>query len=107
NVLVAVVVPNEEFLAREIASTDGLAHLSGKPYGELCQDKDVTKMMIKVMDSWGRSNDLKGFEIPKNIFLESEPFSVENGILTPTLKVKRPIAKAHYQETIVELYKQL
>ncbi|KAJ2483759.1 medium-chain fatty acid-CoA ligase faa2 [Coemansia sp. RSA 2131] len=103
--LVAVVVPNEEFLAREIASS--LSHLAGKPHSELCLDKDVIKMMISVVDSWGRSNDLKGFEIPKNIFLESDPFSVENDILTPTLKVKRPIAKARYLQTIAQLYQQL
>ncbi|KAJ2163546.1 medium-chain fatty acid-CoA ligase faa2 [Coemansia sp. RSA 562] len=105
--LVAVLVPNEEFLAREIAASHSLSHLAGKPYSELCTNKDVVEMMISVVDAWGRSNDLKGFEIPKNIFLESDPFSVENDILTPTLKVKRPIAKARYLQTIAQLYQQL
>ncbi|KAJ2683314.1 medium-chain fatty acid-CoA ligase faa2, partial [Coemansia sp. RSA 1285] len=48
-----------------------------------------------------------GFEIPKRIYLESNPFSVENNILTPTLKVKRPVAKDVYIETINRLYTDL
>ncbi|KAJ2650016.1 medium-chain fatty acid-CoA ligase faa2 [Coemansia sp. RSA 1250] len=102
--LVAIVVPNEEFLAKEVAQSSSLAHLAGKSHAELCQNEDVISMMLNKMNLWGRSNDLKGFEIPKHIYLEADPFSVENGILTPTLKVKRPIAKAHYEDIIAALY---
>ncbi|KAJ1814327.1 medium-chain fatty acid-CoA ligase faa2, partial [Coemansia sp. RSA 2675] len=49
-------------------------------------------------------NGLKGFEIPKNIFLESKPFTIENELLTPTFKVKRPVAKEAYKAELERLY---
>ncbi|KAJ2796318.1 medium-chain fatty acid-CoA ligase faa2, partial [Coemansia furcata] len=52
-------------------------------------------------------NGLKGFEIPKNIFLESKPFSIENNILTPTFKVKRLVSKDMYKPTLERLYAEL
>ncbi|KAJ2741481.1 medium-chain fatty acid-CoA ligase faa2, partial [Coemansia sp. BCRC 34301] len=93
--VVAIVVPNEEFMRRLIAETPALAHLTAKnlSYAELCLEPEVVGFYLIVFQGWGRKNDLKGFEIPKNLFLESTPFSVENNVLTPTFKVKRPVAK--------------
>ena len=33
-----------------------------------------------------------------------EPWTIENGMLTPTLKLKRRIIKARYQDAIASLY---
>jgi long-chain acyl-CoA synthetase len=41
------------------------------------------------------------------VTLIPEPFSVENGLLTPTFKLKRPQAKAAYQAVIDRMYDQL
>lgn len=43
----------------------------------------------------------------KAIMLHAEPFSVENGFLTPTFKVKRPAVKTAFMEHFVRLYKEL
>ncbi|KAJ1964490.1 medium-chain fatty acid-CoA ligase faa2, partial [Dipsacomyces acuminosporus] len=102
--LVAVIVPSEEFIRREVAEVDSLSHLSESSFKQICDDKETAKHIISVINAWGRKNDLKGYEIPKNIHLESEPFSVENDILTPTFKIKRPFAKKHYQDTLDRLY---
>ena len=37
--------------------------------------------------------------------IETEPFSVENELLTPTQKAKRPVIQAKYKEALEELYK--
>ena len=37
--------------------------------------------------------------------LLAEPFSMENGMLTQTLKVKRPVVMEHYRDMINEMYK--
>ena len=40
----------------------------------------------------------------KAISLTPEIWSVENGLLTPTLKFKRPALKSHFKETFEDLY---
>ncbi|KAJ2720245.1 medium-chain fatty acid-CoA ligase faa2 [Coemansia sp. Benny D115] len=102
--LVAVVVPNEEFLRREVAKNPKLADLS---FADLCKNQEVVQLMLKSINDWGRKSGLKGFEIPRNIYLESVPFTVDNDILTPTLKIKRPAAKKHYIEILNKLYEEL
>jgi long-chain acyl-CoA synthetase len=49
----------------------------------------------------------KGFnslELPKQIHLTCDPFTVENGILTVTQKLKRNEAKKVYQSEIDAMY---
>lgn len=43
----------------------------------------------------------------KAIMLLDEPFSVENGYLTPTFKTKRPAVKNAFMDTFVKLYEEL
>ena len=43
----------------------------------------------------------------KDIYLHPDPFSVQNGLLTPTLKSKRPQLKAYFKPQIEDLYQQL
>jgi hypothetical protein len=45
----------------------------------------------------GKEAGLKGFEQVKAIHLHPELFSVENGLFTPTFKLKRPQARARFQ----------
>jgi long-chain acyl-CoA synthetase len=56
------------------------------------------------METIGRSNGAKGFEIVKNVHLTLDEFSEENGLLTPTKKVKRNEVKLQYQKEISEMY---
>lgn len=48
--------------------------------------------------------DLASFETPKKVGLLSEPFTVDNGALTPTQKVKRPVVAGRYAELIESFY---
>lgn len=43
----------------------------------------------------------------KAVYLESEPFSLQNNLLTPTQKLKRMEARERYQAIISELYGKL
>jgi len=45
-----------------------------------------------------------GYEIPKKIILVDEPFSVDNGMLTQTLKLKRRKVVERYENRINEAY---
>lgn len=47
-----------------------------------------------------------GYEIPKKFAMLSEGFSIENGMLTPTLKLKRRVVLDKYMDEIEDLYKE-
>ena len=47
-----------------------------------------------------------GYEIPKKFMYLTENFSLENGTLTQTMKVKRRVVLERYQEAIDALYKK-
>jgi long-chain acyl-CoA synthetase len=82
--LVGIVVPEvDPFLAW--AKEQGFP---GKTAQELVQDKNVRKAFQKVLEAHGRQNDLKGFENVKAVYLDLDPFTPENGLLTPTFKLK-------------------
>uniref|UniRef100_A0A8B9Z783 Arachidonate--CoA ligase n=1 Tax=Buteo japonicus TaxID=224669 RepID=A0A8B9Z783_9AVES len=52
----------------------------------------------------GKESGLKSFEQVKDIVMHTEMFSIENGLLTPTLKAKRPELRKYFQSQIDELY---
>jgi long-chain acyl-CoA synthetase len=41
------------------------------------------------------------------VFLTPEPFAVDNGLLTPSFKLKRPQAKQAFQQEIDAMYHKL
>ncbi|XP_057321321.1 long-chain-fatty-acid--CoA ligase 5 isoform X1 [Microplitis mediator] len=73
----------------------------------LCANPDVKKLIHDDMLQWGREAGLKSFEQVKDIYLHPDPFSVQNGLLTPTLKTKRPQLKAYFKPQIEDLYQNL
>ncbi|KAF9961737.1 Long chain acyl-CoA synthetase 7 peroxisomal [Mortierella alpina] len=73
-------------------------------YEELCAHPAVKETLIEELKEFGRENDLKGFEILKNIHVTAEQFSIENDLLTPTFKLKRHTAKEKYLAEIEQMY---
>ena len=71
---------------------------------DLCGNKKLINEIIRDCDEIGRKNDLKGFELPKKIVIIKEPFSLENNLLTPTLKLKGKEIKNKYSEEIKSMY---
>jgi len=102
SMLVAVVVPNAEYV-EPWAKAQGLAG----DMASLCANPGVNEAILADMTAVGKGADLKGFEMVKAIHLEPSEFSVVNGLLTPTFKLKRPQAKTHYQSTIDAMYAKL
>lgn len=64
----------------------------------------MKKFLLDEVTKICRANDLKGFEIPKALYVHNELFSVENDLLTPTFKLKRPIASKYFAEQIKQMY---
>lgn len=65
---------------------------------------------LEVMHSdWSlsyRSVSLSPFQV-KAIYIHSDMFSVQNGLLTPTLKAKRPELRDYFKKQIEELYSSI
>jgi long-chain acyl-CoA synthetase len=72
--------------------------------------EDIIKQIgIKSLFLHEIKKDLEGeyghYEIPRKVLLSAEPFSIENGILTQTMKPKRRVILDRYEEQLKELYK--
>ncbi|WP_443939538.1 AMP-dependent synthetase/ligase [Pedobacter sp. MW01-1-1] len=52
------------------------------------------------------SNELAKFERIKNFKIKRNPFNIDEGEITPTLKVKRRIVEKKYADVINEMYQQ-
>ena len=101
--LVCIVHPKSDDIINYLKSK-GINDVSYDNYKNYFDDEDLKKEIIKEMDSFGRKNGLKGFEIPKQIYLFKDKFSVENQIITPTMKIKRHVAKKFFEKEINNMY---
>ncbi|KIV86397.1 hypothetical protein PV11_02008 [Exophiala sideris] len=87
-------------LGREVAPTDFEAIKAA------CSEPKVKAAVLKDLDKVGRKKKFAGYERVRNVKLALEPFTVENELLTPTLKLKRPIAAKKYRDTLDQLYSE-
>ena len=102
NYLIAVIYPKSRDVIEFLKKKD--ENVSKENYKNYFDDQDLKTEIVKELDKYGRKSDLKGFELPKKIHLCKEPFSVENQIITPTMKIRRHIAKKHFEAEIKKLY---
>lgn len=96
---VALIVLNAENLPGW-AAQNGLA---GKSLTDLAKEPAVRKLIAGEIEKY--SADFKGFEKIFNFALLTEEFTSENGMLTPTMKVKRNAVVEKYGALIESLYK--
>ena len=68
----------------------------------LCQNKQVVQFVLDRLETM--QQDLAYYEQVKRITLLPEPFSLERGELTDTLKVKRPVINEIYKKQIDKMY---
>ncbi|XP_018716866.2 long chain acyl-CoA synthetase 7, peroxisomal-like [Eucalyptus grandis] len=101
--LVAVVAVDLEVL-KEWAASQGIEY---EALRQLCNDQRAREAVLAEMDDIGREAELQGFEYVKAVALVLEPFTEENGLLTPTFKIKRSQAKAHFAKVILDMYAEL
>ncbi|NXP94509.1 ACSL5 ligase, partial [Passerina amoena] len=97
--LIGIVVPDAEMLP-EFAAKLGVKG----SFEELCKNPAVKKAILDDMIQLGREAGLKSFEQVKDLYIHTELFSVENGLLTPTLKAKRGDVVKFFQKEIEALY---
>lgn len=101
--LVAVVVPDVETLSGWVKKTLPEVNAS-LPFAELCNNKQVEKAVLNDLLNVGKQAKLHSFEQVRVITLCSDLFSVENGLLTPTFKAKRPQLQERFKAELSALY---
>ncbi|XP_038614060.1 long-chain-fatty-acid--CoA ligase 5 [Tachyglossus aculeatus] len=97
--LVGVVVPDADVFPGFAAKLGVKGSME-----ELCQNAVVKKAVLDDLLKVGREAGLKSFEQVKSIHLHPEAFSIENGLLTPTLKAKRTELSKYFKSQIDDLY---
>jgi long-chain acyl-CoA synthetase len=95
--LVAILVPEQEFLA-EFARKHG----KDRNLVDLADDPDLRAALSEVVDRVNQT--LSPLERVRRFTLAREPFTVENQMMTPTLKIRRHAIQAAYGEEIERLY---
>ncbi|TFK55189.1 acetyl-CoA synthetase-like protein [Heliocybe sulcata] len=104
--LVGVIVPDPVQLASLASSVTG-KKLSPEDQVALsiaAKDERVISALLKSLDVEAQRNDLKGFECLKRIHVTLDPFSVEDGTMTPTFKIKRKDAYNKFKRELDALY---
>ncbi|XP_048589989.1 long-chain-fatty-acid--CoA ligase 1 isoform X2 [Nematostella vectensis] len=100
--IVAVVVPDAEVLIPWAKTHDIEGGIK-----QLCQNQTVRQAIHDDMIAKGKEAKLNSLEQVKGIYLHPELFTVEEGLLTPTLKTKRPALAQFFEEKLNVLYEDL
>jgi len=91
--LLAVVVPALDIAERQLGHTP--------------TDEELRSLVLADLQAAARNASLKSFEIPRDILIEREPFSLENGLLSSVRKPLRPSLKNRYGDALEAMYQQM
>jgi long-chain acyl-CoA synthetase len=97
--VVSVVVPDEEYLLNWAR-----AHGIEGDMEAVCANKEVNKTILDEMTRIGKESGLKSFEQAKAIHIHPTPFTIEEGLLTPTQKLVRRNLEKTFAQQFEELY---
>ena len=95
----ALISPNWDILKKE-AHERGLN--TERSTTELAQDHEIRRLLHAHIEQAQVS--IANYEMIKRFTILAEPFSMENGELTPTLKIKRNVVYKHYAQAISDMY---
>ncbi|KAG8901575.1 hypothetical protein FRB99_005208 [Tulasnella sp. 403] len=105
--LLAVVVPDTAALAEAAKSSKLTVDASDTAsLAQALAHAKVNEAILGAMTTTAKRAGLNGFEMVKAIHLTLDPFTIENGLLTPTFKVRRRDAAAAYKEVLDALYRR-
>merc|ERR1719282_1611517 len=98
--MVCLVIPGQAYL-------DSLSMKLGKSTAtreELCKEEQVIADYIKTINSHGCQQMLQKFEIPRSVYLVSEVWTPESGLITAAMKLKRKTIENVFSAEIAQMY---
>ena len=96
--IVALLVPDEAWLKAWARANDKQGGL-----GELAGDEALRKALVPVVDRVNQT--LSNIEKVRRFICADAPFSIDNGQMTPTMKVRRHKLNEAYGERLASLYR--
>ncbi len=96
--LAALLVPNFENLAEQLKGSD----LAGLPHEELINHPKLRELFQARVREFNKP--LSDVEAITSFRLVANPFTQENGELTPTMKLRRRVVQEHYRNEIESMY---
>ncbi|KAJ5076667.1 long-chain-fatty-acid--coa ligase 5 [Anaeramoeba ignava] len=102
--LIGIAVPEKEIILDHFKNEKQENENSEEFFQRICQEEKIKELILKDMEKIGRGANRFGFEILRNIIIETEPFSVENDLLTTTMKLRRKAIENHYKKQLLDLY---
>lgn len=96
--ITAIIIPNKENLQEDFNLKEDFF----QKQSDFIDDKEINDWMAQ--DIRKISNELAKFERIKHFIIKRNPFSVEEGEITPTLKVKRRVVEKKYAAEIAAMY---
>jgi len=95
--LVAIVVPDKT----------GFAHQHHVKYADGQQfwtSQATERFLLQELQKTGKLGGLSSLEQVKAVKICTEPFTLENELLTPTMKTRRPMLRRHFKNEIQLMY---
>lgn len=69
--------------------------------------EELRRLVLAELQGVARVTGLKSFEVPRDVLIELEPFSHENGLLSSVRKPLHPKLKDQYQDALEAIYLEM
>ncbi|KAJ4369633.1 medium-chain fatty acid-CoA ligase faa2 [Neocucurbitaria cava] len=73
---------------------------------EVLSNKKIEKAVLKELDRVGRKSKFNSYERVRSVRLFLDPFTIDNQLLTPTLKLKRPQTAKAFRQHLDDCYEE-
>ncbi len=97
--VVAIVIPDQEYVRSKFQKTN-----TDVSFEELCKDEKLKEIILSDLKRLAKDSKFKYYETISNIYIQPEPFSLENGFITSTMKTRRTTVRQYFQQIIQSLY---
>jgi len=95
----ALVVPNWEYIAKQLNNNNPYTQ---SERNKLIHDEELRRFILKDMETV--NNKINHVEQVKQIALIADEWTVDNGILTPKMSLKRKVAEHQFEKEINRIY---
>jgi long-chain acyl-CoA synthetase len=102
--LVGIVIPRRTAVASFLGKGD-VSEMSEADYVAACKNPAMVAKCQEEMNETAKARNLFGFQWVKRIYMDSSEWTLENDLLTPTLKLRRKALADKYRAQIDQMYK--